>query len=61
VCGGRQKLESITVRLYRKRSQAQYNYFICRECTDILTAFLEGGSISKSSGLFDPPAERRAS
>lgn len=52
-CQARRDNEAITVRMYRKRSQMEFQYFLCIECRDILHAFLEGGSEYVTRSLFD--------
>lgn len=52
-CDADTNVESVTVRMYTRRSQTEYRFRICRECRQILSAFLEGPAESVSRGLFD--------
>ena len=52
VCPVVAELEYVTVRVYRRRSQSEFRYRVCKECTKVLSAFLEGGAISIHRGVF---------
>jgi hypothetical protein len=53
VCGSQGVCEWVTIRVYRKRSQTQFRYFLDAECRQILAAFLEGGAVEIQRGLYD--------
>ena len=52
VCPEVGELEYITVRVYRRRSQTEFRYRVCRDCQRVLAAFLEGGAIAIQRGIF---------
>lgn len=54
-CGALRELESVTCRVYRKRSQVDYRYRICADCRQVLEGFLEGAAESIQRGLYLEP------
>jgi hypothetical protein len=56
VCGEKGKVESVTVRLYMRRSQEEFRYRLGKECRQLLQTFLAGGAMSRARGIFDPPS-----
>jgi hypothetical protein len=55
-CGGHNQVESVTVRLYRKRRQVEFRYIICHFCTQVLESILETNSHAMQKSFFDHSA-----
>lgn len=56
-CGEVGALESVSVRVYFKRTQVSYLYRVCQNDKMVLLTFLEGPALSTTRGLFDPPMD----
>jgi hypothetical protein len=57
VCAHEGGVESITIRVYSKRSQVEFRYRVCKEDKKVLHELLATGAFAVSRGLFTPPAE----
>jgi hypothetical protein len=56
-CHANRPVEYVTVRVYRKRSQVEFRYRVCKECILVLATFLEGSAIAVQRGLFSQKEE----
>lgn len=52
-CQSHVHVESVTVRIYRKRWQSEYRYRLCGDCTRLLDALLSTNAIATQRSLFD--------
>jgi uncharacterized protein with PIN domain len=55
-CKANGKADSVTVRMYRKRSQLEFRFTLCEDCLTMLTTILREGADSIQRGFYDPPS-----
>lgn len=55
-CEQRAECQSVTVRVYRKRSQTEYVYRLCHACVQLLESLLEANAEGVGHSLFDHTA-----
>ena len=53
VCGKIGRTESVTVRVYLKRTQRDFRYEPCADCRMVLLTFLEGSAVAVNRSFFD--------
>jgi hypothetical protein len=56
-CGVTAPVESVTVRVYSKRSQVDFRYRVCKEDKKVLYELLATGANEIQRGIFNPPQE----
>src|SRR4029453_391846 len=54
-CETQRPLQSVTVRVYFKRSQFDYRYRVCADCLRSLKSLLWCGATNVQQGMYDPP------
>jgi hypothetical protein len=65
-CDERSGVQTVTVRLYRRRAQLEFRYRLCPHCVRLLESLLEANAEWSGRGLFDhsqpapTPMRRRA-
>jgi len=57
VCGKSDRVESVTVRIYSRRSQVDFRYRVCREDKRVMYELLSTGASEIQRGLFNPPTD----
>ena len=57
VCGASGGVETLTVRVYSRRSQVDFRYRVCKEDKRVLYELLSTGASEVQRGIFNPPTE----
>lgn len=55
-CHEQHVCEHVTVRVYRRRSQVEFRYTLCKDCMTMLATILRENASTVQRGMFAPPS-----